>query len=170
MNRLWSTLVILTFFAAYAVAQVVVIPNQEPGPRLIDGSVINQIITRVNGGPTCVTTTPTTATDSPFFVATRGYRVVAASEVHGTAAGGTSVIQVVKDTGTAAPGTGTDLLTNNTNGGFDLNATANTVQVGTFTATDASLTLAAGDRLSYDFANAIQSSAQIAITVCLNPL
>lgn len=103
------------------------------------------------------------ATDRTFFVAPRACTIVAISEVHSVAAGGASVIQVVKDTGTTAPGAGTDILTNNTNTGFDLAATANTVQVGTFAAT----TLAAGDRLSIDFANTIQSTAGLVITVLL---
>lgn len=108
------------------------------------------------------------ATDQVFFVATRPMIVVQVSEVHSVAAGGASVLQVVKDTGTAAPGTGTDLLTNNTNTGFDLNATANTPQVGTLV-TQATRTLAAGDRLSVDFANAIQSSAGVVVTACMAP-
>lgn len=107
------------------------------------------------------------ATDRVFFVATRAYRVLAISESHAVAAGGASVLQVTKDTGTTAPGAGTDLLTNNTNTGFDLNATANTVQAGTLTATAASLLLAAGDRLSLDFANTIQSTAGLVVTVSL---
>jgi hypothetical protein len=105
------------------------------------------------------------ATDQVFFVATRPYLLVAASEVHATAAGGASALQLVKDTGTAAPGAGTDLLT----AAFDLNATANTVQVGALVASSATKTLAAGDRLSVDFANAIQSSAGVVVTACLAP-
>ena len=75
------------------------------------------------------------ATDKVFFIATRAMRVVSVSQIHTVAAGGASALQVTKDTGTDAPGAGTDLLTNNTNAGFDLNATANTVQVGTLVAT-----------------------------------
>lgn len=108
--------------------------------------------------------------DSAFFVAPRPVRVVAVSEVHAVAAGGASVVQVVKDTGTAAPGTGTDLLTNNTNTGFDLNATANTVQVGTLVATAGVTSLAAGDRLSVDYANTLQSTVGVVVTVCLAPI
>lgn len=103
------------------------------------------------------------ATDRQFFVAPIACSIVAISEVHAVAAGGASTLQVVKDTGTAAPGAGTDILTNNTNTGFDLNATAQTVQVGTFAATS----LAVGDRLSLDFANAIQSTAGLCVTVIL---
>lgn len=103
------------------------------------------------------------ATDRQFFVAPVACSIVAISEVHAVAAGGASVIQVTKETTTGAPGTGTDILTNNTNTGFDLNATAQTVQVGTFAATS----LAVGDRLSIDFANTIQSTAGLLITVIL---
>lgn len=103
------------------------------------------------------------ATDRQFFVAPRACAIVAISEVHAVAAGGASVVQVTKETGTTAPGGGTDILTNNTNTGFDLAATAQTVQVGTFAATS----LAAGDRLSIDFAQAIQSTAGLLITVLL---
>ena len=107
------------------------------------------------------------ATDTPIFIANTAYQVIAVSEVHSVAAGGTSTLQLTKDTGTTAPGAGTDLLTNNTNAGFNLNATANTVQNGTLTATTASLQLAAGDRLSLDFGHAIQSSATVVVTVSL---
>jgi hypothetical protein len=103
------------------------------------------------------------ATDRQFFVAPVACSIVAISEVHAVAAGGASVVQVVKDTSTNAPGAGTDILTNNTNTGFDLNATAQTVQVGTFAATS----LAVGDRLSIDFANTIQSTAGLLITAIL---
>lgn len=109
-------------------------------------------------------------TDTVFFVATRPLLVVTASEVHAVAAGGASVVQLVKDTGTDAPGAGTDLLTNNTNTGFDLAATANTVQAGVLTSTVATKTLAAGNRLSVDFANAVQASSGITVTACMAPL
>lgn len=103
------------------------------------------------------------ATDRQIFVAPIACSIVAVSEVHAVAAGGASVLQLTKETGTTAPGGGTDILTNNTNTGFDLAATAQTVQVGTFAATS----LAIGDRLSLDWANAIQSSAGILVTIIL---
>lgn len=107
------------------------------------------------------------ATDRVFFLADRAYLVVGCTEIHSVAAGGASVLQVVKDTSTDAPGAGTDLLTNNTNTGFDLNGTANTLQTGTLTATAASKTLAAGDRLSIDFGNTIQSTAGLVVQCTL---
>jgi hypothetical protein len=110
------------------------------------------------------------ATDQVFFIATRAMRVVSISQIHSVAAGGASTLQVTKDTGTDAPGAGTDLLTNNTNTGFDLNATANTIQTGTLVATAGVTTLAAGNRLAVDFANAIGTSAGVVVTACMAPL
>lgn len=110
------------------------------------------------------------ATDRAIFVAPVACQVVAVAQVHAVAAGGASKLQLTKDTGTTAPGGGTDLLTNNTNTGFDLNATANTVQTGTLTATIADLQLAAGDRLAIDFANTIQSTAGLVVTVWLKTI
>lgn len=110
------------------------------------------------------------ATDRVIFVAPVACQVVAVSQVHSVAAGGASKLQLTKDTSTDAPGAGTDLLTNNTNTGFDLNATANTVQVGTLTATTADLQLAVGNRLALDFANTIQSTAGLCVTVWLKTI
>lgn len=106
------------------------------------------------------------AVDRAFFVANRAYIVTAIRQSHGVAAGGASTLQVTKDTGTTAPGAGTDLLS----AAFDLNGTANTVQTGALSATPADLTLAAGDRLSIDFANTIQSTAGLVVTVALKPV
>ena len=115
---------------------------------------------------TLVGQTTEAATDRVFFVANHDCEVVAIREVHGVAAGGTSTLQVTKDTGTTAPGAGTDLLAT----AFDLNGTANTVQNGSLVTTQSSLRLAAGDRLAVDFANAIQSTAGLCITVTLKLL
>lgn len=107
--------------------------------------------------------------DECFFIANRAYEVVAIREVHSTAGsdGGAVNLQVTKDTSTNAPGAGTDLLTNNANAGFDLKGTANTVQTGTLTGTGASLQLAAGDRLSVDFAGTLTALAGVVVTVSL---
>jgi len=110
------------------------------------------------------------ATDRTLLIATAPVYVEAISEVHAVAAGGASVVQVTKDTSTDAPGAGTDMLSNNTNTGFDLSATANTVQAGTLKTTAGLRKLNTGDRLSLDFANAIQSTAGLAITVRLRRL
>jgi hypothetical protein len=155
-------------------------PNRATsGPGLIDNMDIGNTTPKAGSFTTLKTTdglvcasyyftgTPA-ATDQVFFVATRPYIVVSVSEVHAVAAGGASVLQVTKDTSTNAPGAGTDLLTNNTNTGFDLNGTANTPQVGTLVVA-ATRTLAVGDRLAVDYANAIQSSAGVVVTACMAP-
>lgn len=145
-----------------------------PGYISPSGNQLNRMVDAINGGEICPTFYTGVAqaanTDTVFFIATRAMRVISASEIHAVAAGGASVIQVVKDTGTNAPGAGTDLLTNTSSTGFDLNATANTVQVGTLVTTAGVTNLAAGDRLSVDYAQAVQSTAGVAITVCLAPL
>lgn len=146
-----------------------------PGYISPNGNQLNRMVAAINGGITCANYASGGAAlaannDSAFFIATRAMRVISVSEVHAVAAGGASVVQVVKDTGTAAPGTGTDLLTNNTNGGFNLNATANTVQVGTLVTTTGATNLAAGDRLSVDYAQAVQSTVGVVITACMAPL
>lgn len=110
--------------------------------------------------------------DQSFFVANAAYQVTAIRQVHAVAesTAATLNIQVTKDTGTNAPGAGTDLLTNNTNAGFDGKATANTVQTGTLTATTASLQLAAGDRLSVDFSASATELVGVTITVTLKKI
>ncbi len=108
--------------------------------------------------------------DSSMFVATRKYQVVAARFVHGTAAGASANVEIEKLTGTTAAGSGTNILTNNSNAGFDTNATANTVQTATFTSTLANLRLAAGDRLAVDFTGTNTNTATVIITVDLVPI
>lgn len=97
------------------------------------------------------------------------YEVVAASEIHAVAGtdGSAVSLQLTKDTGTAAPGAGTDLLTNNTNAGFNLKGTANTTQEAALSATVADLRLAAGNRLSIDFAGTLTTLAGVHVTVVL---
>lgn len=110
--------------------------------------------------------------DQSFFIANRAYQVTAVREVHATAGSdaGAVNLQITKDTGTQAPGAGVDLLTNNTNAGFDMKGTANTVQVGTLTATTADLQLAAGNRLSVDFAGTLTALAGVTVTVSLKAI
>lgn len=103
------------------------------------------------------------ATAQAFFVAPVAMTVTAISEIHSVAAGGVSTLTVTHETGTTAPGSGTSVMSNS----FNLNGTANTPQTATLTASQ--VTLAAGDRLSVKFANAIQSSAGIVVTATLVP-
>jgi len=105
-------------------------------------------------------------TDECFFIATRAYRVLRIAYSMATTETTTSPMyaQVVHDTSTGAPGSGTDLLTNNANNGFNCNATANNVQAGTLIG---SLDLAQYDRLSVDYTAAGNEIAGVTITVDL---
>lgn len=107
--------------------------------------------------------------DQSFWTAPFPCRVTAISEVHAVAeeTAATLFIQVTKDTGTDAPGAGDNLLTNNTNNGFDGKATANTVQDGVLTGNSSDLLLATGDRLSVDFSAAATELVGVTITVTL---
>ncbi len=110
--------------------------------------------------------------DEAFFIASRAMQVVSIRQVHSTAGtnGSAVSLQVVKDTGTDAPGAGTNLLTNNSSAGFNLKGTANTVQTGTLNATVANLKLAAGDRLSVDFAGTLTDAAGVVVSVTLKQI
>lgn len=107
--------------------------------------------------------------DEAFFVADRAYEVVSITEVHSVAGNdaGAVNVQVTKDDATDAPGAGDNLLTNNTNAGFNLKGTANTPQIGTLVATLATRRLAVGDRLSVDFAGVLTTLAGVVVTVML---
>ncbi len=110
--------------------------------------------------------------DQSFFIANMDCIVTRIDYVHSTlGTNGSAVnVQVVKDTSTNAPGAGTDLLTNNTNAGFNCKGAINTVQNGTLTATAASLRLAPGDRLSVDYAGTLTALAGVVIVVTIQPL
>lgn len=110
-------------------------------------------------------------TDYTLFIAPWDCTVQAASETHATAGsdGGAVVVQLTKDTGTNAPGAGTDLLANTSNTGFNLKGTANTPQHATFKA-GASRKLAKGDRIGVDWSGTMTAVAGVAFTVTLNRL
>jgi collagen type VII alpha len=141
--------------------------------NLVQGAAVSTGIpgtVQVNGDaglicPTYFYTGTPAATNQAFFLATRALYLVEVSEVHAVAAGGTSTLGIYHDTSTTAPAGGTDVLSAD----FNLNATANTVQVGSLSATVATKTFAAGDRLSIKFVNAIQSSTGVVVTACFAP-
>lgn len=111
----------------------------------------------------------TIGTDTVIFTAPHPCFVLAASEVHATAGNdvGAVSLQLTKDTGTDAPGAGTDLLANNTNVGFDLKGTANTVQNAEFKTTAGILALNKGDRLAIDYAGTTTALAGVNVTIWL---
>lgn len=106
------------------------------------------------------------ATNQVFYIANRPMIVTSLSAIFSVAAGGTSTLDVTKDTGTDAPAAGTALG----QAAFNLAATANTIQNATPSATVATKTLAAGNRLAVKFNHAIQASAGVVVTACMAPL
>ena len=103
-----------------------------------------------------------------FFIADRNYEVADASCVFDVAAGGASKLAITIDKGTTAPGGGSVVQTDNSNAGFDLNATARTVQWMTPASRHLRF-LAAGDRLGLSPTGAAQSTSLVAITCQLRP-
>lgn len=106
---------------------------------------------------------PVSGTSYPFFLADRAYRVKVASVYQSSAVSPT--VDIVKDTGTTAPGAGTTILT----GAISFGA-ANTRVVGTLSSTVATLTLAAGDRLSAKWGGTVGSLTGGLISVLLVPV
>lgn len=108
--------------------------------------------------------------DKTFFIANYPCVVTDIRYIHQTAGSdaGAVNVQVTKDTGTNAPGAGTDLLLNNAGAGFDCKGTANTVQVGSLVVDPLVRTLAAGDRLALDFAGTV--TALVGVVVAVNLL
>jgi len=110
-------------------------------------------------------------TDLVVFTAPFDCVLQSANEVHAVlGTDGSAVnIQLTRDTGTQAPGAGTDLLANNSNAGFNMKAAVNTPQYATFK-NGASRRFARGDRLSLDFAGTHTAVAGTAITAVFNRL
>lgn len=113
--------------------------------------------------------TPAEMIDQNLFIADQAYQLTAVKCTFATAEATAANLrlQVTKDTSTNAPGAGTNLLTNNSDNGFDCKATANTVQTGTLTSTVASLQLAAGDRIALDFEAAATELAGLTVSLTL---
>jgi len=103
-----------------------------------------------------------TDTTKNLFIADAAYLVTAIREVHGTAST-SGTLQIEKLTGTTAAGSGTNMMT----GTVSLSATANTVVSGTLTATTATLTLAAGDRIGGVLAGTLTNLAGCVIVISL---
>lgn len=122
---------------------------------------------QVNGDSSLMTiNVALTATDATrtVFVATRACRLKAVKEVHSTAST-SGTLQLEKCTGTTAPGSGSSLLT----GTMTLAGTANTVVSGTLVATVATITLAAGDRISIVIAGTMTNLVGGLATITLAP-
>jgi len=107
---------------------------------------------------------PVSGTSYPFFVATRAFRVKAVSVYASSTT--TPTVDIFKDTGTNAPGAGTSVLT----GAISFSAVANTVVNGTVSTTIATVTLAAGDRLSAKWGSTVGALTGAVINVLLTPV
>lgn len=107
---------------------------------------------------------PVSGTSYNFFMANRAWRVKAASVICSSTAT-VPTVDIFKDTGTTAPGGGTSVLT----GVITFSATANTRVTGTLSATVATITLAAGDRLSTKWAGTVGSITGGMVSVLLVP-
>jgi len=97
-----------------------------------------------------------------FFIAPYACTIQSINFVYHTAAGGASTVSVTKDTGTTAPGGGTQVMT-----ALDMNTTVDTVYGATL-ASASTIALAAGDRLATKVASgAASGTADFNITVAL---
>lgn len=101
-----------------------------------------------------------------FFIAPVPMKVLKVSEVHSVANASTLTTDIIKDSGTDAPGAGDTVL----DAAIDLEGTANTVQSPDLTATAADLLLAAGDRLAFKPSAAGTAIANVVVTVHLQKL
>jgi hypothetical protein len=108
--------------------------------------------------------------DQDIFIANRPMKVAKVLCSFTAASSGATNIQLEKCTSTTAAGSGTELLTNDTNAGFETDGTAETVQVGALSATAADLRLAVKDRLAVDFSGSLTGLSGVVITVLFEPV
>jgi hypothetical protein len=114
--------------------------------------------------PLMTTVVPATGTAQPFYIATRAMRVkkaYASVVTHGTS----ETFAITKDASGGAPGSGTNVLA-----AVITPAVSNTPVTQNASATIATCTLAAGDRLSFLTGGTIGAAAGLTITVLLVPV
>lgn len=97
----------------------------------------------------------TSAIDQWVFIAPRAMKLAGIKEVHTTKASDSGSIVVRKATGTQSITAGTALHAT----AIDLTAANDTTQTVTLTSSTAALTMAAGDRLSFDFSGTLTAFA-----------
>lgn len=100
-----------------------------------------------------------------FFIADRPYRILGIRESHRVAGtdGGAVTLQITKDASGTVAGAGTDLLTT----GINLKSAVGTPVSGVLITNEATLTLAASDRLSFKFAGTTTALAGVVISVSI---
>lgn len=89
--------------------------------------------------------------DKIAFIAPFACKLIRAQEAHSVVGGASAAVDVKKCTGTTAPASGTTMLAS----AFDLTAAINTTVDKTLSSTTADLTLAAGDRVAFDFSGTL---------------
>lgn len=115
--------------------------------------------------PLSTTATPSTGSIVPFFIANRAYRVKAV-RVKEVTVGTSETLTFHKDPSGTAAGSGTAILT----GAITLGGSSNNVPIaGSLVTTVASLTMAAGDSLSFTIGGTVGSAAGLGISVMLVP-
>ncbi len=109
-----------------------------------------------------------------FFIADQNYEITSIIESHATADGAANTATITKEVNGQAPGAGVSVMTNT----FDMNGTANTVQAATmnlrtnpgyFGTNEPTISLKAGEMLSFKIASAVTSLAGVQITVFVQP-
>ncbi len=114
--------------------------------------------------PLMTTAVPASGTAQPIYIATRACRLKAAYfcvVTHGTS----EAFTLTKDASTAAPGAGTAMLT-----APIATAANNTPIAGVLSSTVATVTLAAGDRISFKTSGTIGTAAGLTITMLMVPV
>lgn len=117
---------------------------------------------------TCRTLLAADQIDQSCFTANRQYVLYKVTEIHTTAeaTAGSLTITIRKQVGTQAVASGTDLLASTING----KGTAQTLQTGSLTTTEANLIINTGDRLGLDFTGSATELAGVTVTLFLYPL
>ncbi len=115
-------------------------------------------------------TTSASITSMAFWIADNTYTVTDIQCNYATNDGATNTAFIGKATGTTTPASASTLMT----GTFNMNTTANTVQVAALVAnwnapSAPSITLVKGDRLCFVLASAVTSLAGVTITVTMVP-
>ena len=104
------------------------------------------------------------AVDQHSWIADGTYRVVSVESIWSVAST-SGTIMVTRTQGTEAPSAGDSLLT----AVIDTSGTADTVNTATLSATEALLTLVAGDRISLNFGGTVTNLLGLTVTVGLMP-
>lgn len=133
-------------------------PTDTSGSSTADNFAAGSKVNGVKVPTSIVVTRGLTATsvDEHAFIAPFACKVVSVREIHSVVGSTSAAVRPRKITDTSAPGAAAGAtVTEITQAAFDLTATINTTQVGTLSATVSDYTLAAGDKISFDFSGTL---------------